>query len=161
VSFTLPNLEELEEPPTPPTEREGERLTPAGHETPGRRRTVLVVEDDPASRYGLKSLLESEGYRVVEAASLAQADEVARGSRPDAVILDITLPDGDGAEWIRLQQKKGPLRYPVLALTGITADEDRRRIEESGVHAVFQKPVNIPLLLNALEDCLTSKASSS
>jgi CheY-like chemotaxis protein len=160
VSFTLPNLEEPEEPPAPPSEREGERLTPAAHEMPGRRRKVLVVEDDAASRYGLKSLLESEGYRVVEAASLAQADEVARGQRPDAVILDITLPDGDGAEWIRLQQKKGPLRYAVLALTGVTADEDRRRIEESGVHAVFQKPVNIPLLLNALEDCLTSKTSS-
>jgi CheY-like chemotaxis protein len=161
VSFTLPNLEEPEEPPGPPPERGGERLTPVGRETPGRQRKLLVVEDDQASRYGLKSLLQSEGYHVLEAASLAQADELARGQRPDAVILDITLPDGDGAEWVRLQQKKGPLRYPVIALTGVTADEDRRRIEQSGVRAVLQKPVNIPLLLNALEDCLTSKTSSS
>jgi CheY-like chemotaxis protein len=153
VSFTLPNLEESEETAPSPRAREPE---PAGASReparPGRR--LLVVEDDQASRYGLKSLLESEGYEILEAGSLGDANEILRGRPPDAVILDITLPDGDGAEWVRLHQKKGPLPFPVIALTGVTADEDRRRIEQSGVKAVLQKPVDIPVLLAALEESM-------
>ena len=153
VSFTLPNLEEPADIGAPPARETGAAGEPAGLDSSGKPRRILVVEDDGASRYGLKSLLETEGYEVLEAASLAQADEVLRNGQPDIVIVDITLPDGDGAEWVRLARKKGPLSFPVIALTGVTADEDRRRIEQSGVCAVLQKPVDIPLLLKALKDC--------
>jgi CheY-like chemotaxis protein len=121
----------------------------------GKGRRVLVIEDDASSRYGLRSLLESEGYEVAEAASLAEAEELAFKVRPDVVVLDITLPDGDGAEWIRLLTKKeGQVPFPVIALTGITADEDTRRIEQSGVRTVLQKPVNVGLLFQALDACI-------
>jgi CheY-like chemotaxis protein len=45
--------------------------------------------------------------------------------------------------------------FPVIALTGITADEDTRRIEQSGVAAVLQKPVNVALLFEALRKGLS------
>ncbi len=151
VSFTLPNLEEPDEPQASLAGRAAAEAT-AERGASARRRRVLIIEDDASSRYGLKSLLESEGYRVLEAASLAQADDVLLRQRPDAVILDITLPDGDGAEWVRLHRKKGALPFPVIALTGVTADEDVQRIEQSRVSAVLQKPVDIPLLLKALQD---------
>jgi len=152
LSFTLPNLEEAGEPAAPAARHPAEDAETADRAAPERPRRLLVVEDDQASRYGLKSLLEAEGYAVIEAASLKQASKIVRGEPPDAAIVDITLPDGDGAEWVRQQEKKGPLPFPVIALTGITADEDRRRIEQSGVRAVLQKPVDIPLLLKALRD---------
>jgi CheY-like chemotaxis protein len=148
VSLTLPQLRGAvaEAPETPVS---GEPPGPAG-ET-GRGRKVLVVEDDASSRYGLRSLLEAEGYEVVEAALLSEAEDVVRSSPPDALILDITLPDGDGAEWLQLWTKReGRPSFPVIALTGITADEDTRRIEQSGVSAVLQKPVNVGQLLQAL-----------
>ncbi|HYT31509.1 MAG TPA: response regulator, partial [Thermoanaerobaculia bacterium] len=135
--------------------------TPEGLDAAGRSHRVLIVEDDASSRYGLKSLLESEGYRVEEAASLAEAESLAGRLRPDVVVLDITLPDGDGAEWLRLRQKKGRLEFPVIALTGVTADEDRRRIEQSGVGAVLSKPVNVNLLFEALRDCLAPKTNEA
>ena len=149
VSFTLPNLEA----PPETAAAVAEKLKTAPIAPPGSYRQVLVVEDDDASRYGLKSLLESEGYDVLEAASLGQADDALKRAAPDMVVVDITLPDGDGAEWARLQKKKGPLGFPVIALTGVTADEDRKRIEQSGVSAVLQKPVDIPLFLKVLRDC--------
>jgi CheY-like chemotaxis protein len=156
VSFTLPNLEEPAQPHTSSAADTG-ATEAAGRDVSGRRRRVLVVEDDSASRYGLKSLLESEGYRVLEAASLGEADQVVHRQRPDVVIVDITLPDGDGAEWVRLQEKKGALSFPVIALTGMTADQDVQRIEQSRVSALLQKPVDIPLLLKALRDCQETK----
>jgi CheY-like chemotaxis protein len=153
VSFTLPNLEEPAELAAAPARDARPETGPAGLDSSGRARRILVVEDDSASRYGLRSLLESEGYAVVEAASLAQADEIIRNEAPDIAIVDITLPDGDGAEWVKLQRRKGLVSFPVIALTGMTADQDRRRIEHSGVCAVLQKPVDIPLLWKALRDC--------
>lgn len=151
VSFTLPQLqfaglEVASEPEHAAVPREGET---------GKGRRILVVEDDPSSRYGLRSLLESEGYEVTEASALAEAEQIAMREPPDVVILDITLPDGDGAEWLRLLTKRegGRVPFPVIALTGITADEDTRRIKQSGVRAVLQKPVNVGLLFQTLDDC--------
>jgi CheY-like chemotaxis protein len=151
VSLTLPELHGIVEEPSAgaaqPAFAEGES---------GRGWRVLVVEDDASSRYGLKSLLESEGYEVLEASALAEAEDVVRRSPPDVLILDITLPDGDGAEWLRLKKKReGGVPFPVIALTGITADEDTRRIEQSGVSAVLQKPVNVGLLFQALRKGLS------
>ena len=155
VSFTVPQLQDVT--PTEPTEPESV-TAPRERET-GKGRRILVIEDDASSRYGLRSLLESEGYEVVEASTLAEAEEVALREPPDIVILDITLPDGDGAEWLRLLTKKeGRVPFPVIALTGITADEDRRRIEQSGVRAVLQKPVNVGLFFQALDDCVAAGA---
>jgi CheY-like chemotaxis protein len=80
---------------------------------------------------------------------------------PDVLILDITLPDGDGAEWLRLMTKReGRMPFPVIVLTGIAADEDTRRIEQAGVCAVLQKPVNVAMLLQALRDCRASAATA-
>ena len=160
VSFTLPELPEPSE-PVAGASRWSKGATPEGLDAAGRSHRVLIVEDDASSRYGLKSLLESEGYRVEEAGSLAEAESLAGRLRPDVVVLDITLPDGDGAEWVRLRQKKGRLEFPVIALTGVTADEDRRRIEQSGVGAVLSKPVNVNLLFEALRDCLAPKTNEA
>ena len=162
VSFTLPSLEEPADTGVAAPHGAAAADAPARPDSSGNPRRILVVEDDAASRYGLRSLLESEGYEVLEADSLARAEDAVRDGRPDIVVVDITLPDGDGAEWVRLSRKKGRLGFPVIALTGVTADEDRRRIEQSGVCALLQKPVDIPLLLKALKDCQEeSRASDS
>src|SRR5260370_612282 len=107
VAFTLPELPEPLEPAAGAAERWSKGATPAGLDAAGRSHRVLIVEDDASSRYGLKSLLESEGYRVEEAGSLAEAESLAGRLRPDVVVLDITLPDRDRAGWLRLRQKKG------------------------------------------------------
>jgi len=74
----------------------------------------------------------------------------------EVVLLDITLPDGDGASWLSSLRERGLASFPVIALTGVTADEDRRRIERSGVRAVLPKPVNVPLLFETLRECVQS-----
>ncbi|MFN2386500.1 MAG: response regulator, partial [Thermoanaerobaculia bacterium] len=104
VSFTLPELSEAEAAPAETRRPVPEAPRPGPIEKAWR---VMIVEDDEASRYGLKSVLESEGYSVVEAASLAEAEQKSRQQQPDVAILDITLPDGDGAEWLELARKRG------------------------------------------------------
>lgn len=158
VSFTLPQLPSTSEAGAP-AERWKRGPVPSGVATTGRAHRVLIVEDDASSRYGLKSLLESEGYEILEASDLAEADARLAEGGCEVVILDITLPDGDGAAWLAARQSRGVANFPVIALTGVTADEDRRRIERAGVSAVLHKPVNVHLLFDALRGCFEPTAS--
>jgi CheY-like chemotaxis protein len=153
ISFTLPLQKETGAASPPPPERRTPAAVPAGIDRAGRARRVLIVEDDSASRYGLKSLLDSEGFAVLEAGSLSETEEVLGRERPDVLVLDITLPDGDGAEWLQRRRRERTLAIPVIAVTGVTADQDRRRIEEAGVAAVLHKPVDIGQLFEALRGC--------
>jgi signal transduction histidine kinase len=119
---------------------------------PTRELRVLIVEDDESSRYGLRSLLEMEGYRADEAADAAQARERLRARRYDAVFMDVSLPDAEGTALIsEIRADPATRSLPVLALTGKTADEDRRAIEAAGATAYLSKPVNVKAMLRALQ----------
>ena len=150
LSFTLPEL-----PAVPDTERPAEPVSRIGGRVGSRKPTILIVEDDHASRYGLAALLTSEAYEVREAGNLKEAEAILADFRPEALILDITLPDGDGAVWLRDRLDRTPDFSPVIALTGVTADEDTRRIESAGVRKVLTKPVNVALLLSSLRELLS------
>jgi DNA-binding response OmpR family regulator/anti-sigma regulatory factor (Ser/Thr protein kinase) len=124
----------------------------------GRQPRVLVVEDDEASRYGMQALLESEGYAVIAAGTLKAAEAALTAGELDVVLLDVTLPDGDGAIWLESRRRADAETPPVLALTGVTADEDTRRIQQSGVRRVLTKPVNVTQLLLILKETLEPDA---
>ena len=121
----------------------------------GRRARILVVEDDEASRYGMHALLESEGYAVETAGSLGEAEESLARAEADVILLDVTLPDGDGAAWLQRRASRSDATPPVLALTGVT---DTRRIRDSGVERILTKPVNVTQLLLVLKETLDRPA---
>jgi CheY-like chemotaxis protein len=150
VTVTLPQLPES----AGPEPRSAGVAYSESEVEPGRRR-LLVVEDDPSSRYGLRELLGTEGFRVGAVGTLADADESLASNEWDAVILDVTLPDGDGAHWLSARRKNGRPTPPVIVLTGATSDADRRRIEAADVAAVLHKPVSLGALFDALGRCLS------
>jgi DNA-binding response OmpR family regulator len=106
----------------------------------------------------MQALLESEGYSVVAAGTLKAAEAALTAGELDVVLLDVTLPDGDGAIWLESRRRAGAETPPVLALTGVTADEDTRRIQQSGVRRVLTKPVNVTQLLLILKETLEPDA---
>ncbi|HEY4219872.1 MAG TPA: response regulator, partial [Myxococcota bacterium] len=69
--------------------------------TSGIEPLVLVVEDDPQMRRFLRTALISNGFRIVEAETAAEALALAPGHNPDLVLLDLGLPDGDGIDVTR------------------------------------------------------------
>ncbi|HEX4441042.1 MAG TPA: response regulator [Thermoanaerobaculia bacterium] len=147
VTFTVPEL-----PAEAVIEADDRAAAASPRPEPSRRARVLIVEDDHASRYGLRALLESEGYDVNEASTLQEAELELRRTPPEVVILDITLPDGDGAVWLQRRTEKESFAPAVIALTGVTADADTRRIDAAGVRTVLTKPVNVTQLLLTLRD---------
>ena len=131
-------------------------LAPGG----GRRPHILVAEDDEASRHALSALLEHEGFRVETARSLAETEAALGAAAPDLLILDVRLPDGDGAAWLARRRTRTVPMPPVIALTGVTAGDDTKRLREAGVRVVLPKPANVTRLLRAIQQVLEDEATS-
>ena len=106
---------------------------------------VLVVEDDPGIRNVLRTLLEAQRYRVVEAASGARAVIEARSHRPDLVIVDLGLPDCDGQTVVR--DIRSFSAVPVLVLSARTMESDKIAALDAGADDYVAKPFSAPELL--------------
>jgi DNA-binding NtrC family response regulator len=117
------------------------------------RNKVLVVEDDSAIRFGITEYLESQGYIVREAEGCIEAEVTFRSSRPDAVISDYRLPDGNALELLpRLRNIDADI--PVILLTGHgTVDLAVQAIKEGADH-FLTKPLALPALQVVLERTL-------
>ncbi|GBQ80729.1 response regulator transcription factor [Acetobacter malorum] len=115
-------------------------------------RPILVVDDDRILRQTLVEQLQLEGeFTVQEAASLAEAREKLKApdSRFDALLLDVSLPDGDGRDFCAELRKDG-LRMPIIMLTGSDDEADIVRGLDAGANDYVAKPFRIAELLARL-----------
>lgn len=131
---------------------EGDTLE--GADAPPMRLRVLVVDDNREHTDSLALYLRMKGHAVRTAYDAASALTWAAGFAPDAVLLDIGMPDVDGLEvGRRLRAADGGERLVIVAVTGYGQAEDRRRSEEAGFDAHLVKPVDptsLPTLLDSL-----------
>jgi len=119
-------------------------------ETPQRR--VLVVEDDADTRELLREFLRRAGFAVVEAGDGAAGLRQLYASRPDLVILDISLPRLDG--WKTLERIRDLSDVPVLVLTAHSLELERVRALNSGADDYVTKPFGRQELLARIEALL-------
>jgi len=116
--------------------------------------TVLVCEDDPATRAVISDLLSSHGYVVLGAASGEEALTLAAQQVPAAVLMDLTLPGLDGWTAIaRLRADERTRDVPVLVVSGA-----RPSLPTAGVAAWLTKPLDVAGLLAALEGVIVAGA---
>ena len=106
---------------------------------------VLIVEDDAAIQQILRLLFEGNGFRVVIADTAVRGESEARLHRPDAVVVDLGLPDGDGVEVIAAIRLWSPV--PILVLSARTAEAQRLEAFERGADDYVAKPFSAPELL--------------
>src|SRR5271155_3479320 len=88
-------------------------------------KTILIVDDEPAARYGLRRALEAK-YRVVEADSTETARGALKTEQPDLVLLDVVLPGQSGLEFLRWMRESGS-ELPVLMVSAL--DTARKAVE--------------------------------
>ncbi len=115
-------------------------------------RPILIVDDDNALREELAAQLQVDGeFTAEEASSVADAETKlrAREQRVDAIILDVSLPDGDGRDLCAALRKQG-LRMPIIMLTGSDEEADVVRGLESGANDYIAKPFRLNELLARL-----------
>ena len=81
---------------------------------------ILIMDDDPAFRDGLRETLEDLGHAVLQAGSAREGLALMRRTPPDAVFLDYRMPDADGLSILRTLREQGPSPAPpVVMLTAL------------------------------------------
>lgn len=108
-------------------------------------RTVLVVEDEPQIRRFVRSALEAEGWQVHEAGTLREGLSAAGTRRPDLLVLDLGLPDGDGVDLIR--DVRGWSAVPIIVLSARTDEADKIAALDAGADDYLTKPFGTGELL--------------
>jgi CheY-like chemotaxis protein len=120
-----------------------------------RRRTVLIVEDEPDLLDFAQVTLRLGGYRPVPVSEGGAVLAAARESRPDVVLLDLRLPGIDGWEVLaELRADAALQRVPVVILTAMAEPEGRERAQADGVAGYLVKPVSASALLAAVGKAL-------
>jgi DNA-binding NtrC family response regulator len=112
--------------------------------------SLLLVEDERLLRWALATRLQSAGYVVEEAATLAAADSYLQQNRPDVVLLDVNLPDGNGLDFLERQQEKLAETH-VIVFTAEGRIEDAVRAVKLGAIDFLAKPVDQTELLRRIE----------
>ncbi len=123
--------------------------------------TVLVVDDDPDYREGLRHILESAGYRVLVAETGAEGLEVSGSERPPVVIVDLILPDANGIGICYALKHDRRFAGPkVAALTARNDDQARAWAEAAGVDAFMVKPSDPGQVVHLVRDLAAARASA-
>jgi DNA-binding NtrC family response regulator len=111
-------------------------------------RTALVVEDDAALRTAIATFLRSRDMRVVTAGTASEALAQLRG-RPDVVVLDVMLPDGDSFRVLEQAAVSAPAPIRV-AMSGEATPKEAFRLAKLGVRQFLQKPVSLDQIWDAI-----------
>ncbi|WP_347254052.1 two-component system response regulator KdpE [Leminorella grimontii] len=111
---------------------------------PGTK-TVLIVEDEKEIRRFVRSALEEEGYRVFESETLQRGLMDAATRRPNLIVLDLGLPDGDGQNFIL--DVRGWSNVPIIVLSARTDEEQKVNALDAGANDYLVKPFGISELM--------------
>ena len=104
-------------------------------------RTILIVDDNQTDRSRLERVLTSAGYQVSSAASGLQALEAVKRSRPDAILMDVNMPEMDGFAATRaLRGDAGTKDIPVVLVTAKNQKADRAWGQMLGAKGYVTKP---------------------
>ena len=126
------------------------------------KRRILIVDDDRDGTHLIKVLLEKIGpYLALEENDAAKAHQSARNFRPDLILLDIMMPQRDGGEIAtQIEADPGLQRTAIIFLTAlVTKAEAKAGLHIQG-HPVLAKPIDIPELINRVEENLPAHMAS-
>lgn len=119
---------------------------------------IVIVDDEPAIRRLLRTALERAGYAVVDASNAREAMSALDIDRPDAILLDLGLPDRDGLELVPLVAKAG---VPLLVISAREATQEKIAALDLGADDYVTKPFDTDEVLARLRRALRQSVNSN
>lgn len=116
------------------------------------RYKVLVIEDEPKIRSFVKTVLETNGYKMIPADTYAMGTTMFMSHTPDIVILDLGLPDADGIDFISFVRKTSAV--PIIVLSARTGEQDKVSALDMGANDYITKPFGTAELLARIRAAL-------
>lgn len=123
------------------------------------RQRILVVEDEPELRRFQVATLEREGFEVYEAGTQERGLVEAATRRPDMLVLDLGLPDGDGVDLIR--QLRGWSDVPIIVVSARTDEADKVQALDAGADDYLVKPFGVGELMARVRAHFRRRATAS
>ena len=121
---------------------------------------ILLVEDNHDVRALLALFMKRLGYTVLEAATGLEAIDLASTVQPDLIMMDLRLPEMNGAETTaRLKANPSTRDIPLLVITASGASIDRRRALDAGAAEILLKPIDVTTLSNVLRRYLSARTT--
>ena len=118
--------------------------TPARERAEREERLVLIVDDNEKNRSLAGEVLRAAGFRTLEAGTAAEGITIATEHLPDVILMDLQLPDMDGADAARcLADGTRTARIPVVALSAHRLERDDDRFCAPGFAGYLQKPIDV------------------
>ena len=121
---------------------------------------VLIIDDERSIRNSLGEILSDEGYNVTVAANSQEARVAIHSCHPDAILLDIWMPDTDGMSLLKEWASQGPLPCPIIMMSGHANIDMAVEATKFGAFTFLEKPTSIKTLVDTLKAALTAKPSS-
>jgi two-component system KDP operon response regulator KdpE len=119
---------------------------------------VLVVEDDREIRTLMQSSLSVEGFVVQTAVSISEAGALLQHDAPDVMLLDLGLPDGDGADLVREIRRHSSL--PIIVVSARHQEAQKIRVLDEGADDYLTKPFSVAELLARIRVALRHRGTS-
>jgi CheY-like chemotaxis protein len=123
---------------------------------------VLLIEDNPLNLKLAREVLQADGFRTIEAGTAREGIALARNERPDAILMDIRLPDIDGVGALgHLRALPETRDIPVAAVTANAMKGDREGLLRAGFDAYIAKPIEVWLLPEQVRSLVSSPSRES
>jgi len=119
--------------------------------------TILLIDNDSDQNISTRSALERKRYTVHTVTDYAEAHKVMREAKPDVIVMEAALPDGDGFTFCR--EIRGQTSAYILFLTGKTDNEDAKQGLRSGGDMYVTKPFHMPELMARIEAAMWRRRS--
>ncbi len=119
--------------------------------------SILVVDDEPTIRDFMRTILEDEGHRALEAGDGVEALAALEASAVDLMILDVMMPKMDGLQVCNhVRQSNSISHLPIIMISANDHSSMRETCLECGANAFFAKPMPFDELLDSVRDLLPS-----
>lgn len=116
------------------------------------KKKILIVDDDPRNIFALKLTLKARGYAVESSTMAQEALEMLKAGTSYIVLMDMMMPGIDGYEAVRMIRNSPEINHiPVIAVTAQAMAEDRQKCLEAGADDYVSKPIDVDLLIKAIE----------
>jgi len=120
-------------------------------------KVILIVEDDPKSLTLTRDLLKISGYTTIEATDGKQGVELAKGAKPDLILMDIMMPKMDGyAACHDIKADPVTRNIPVVMLTAVGYELNKKLAKQVGADGYVTKPFSRQELIDAISPLLAS-----
>jgi len=115
---------------------------------------ILIVDDDPNNIFALRLTLKARKYELKSCMMAEDAISILKDDQDICIVLmDMMMPDMDGYEAIRIIRNTPAISsIPIIAVTAQAMEEDRAKCLEAGAQDYIKKPIDVDLLLTAIEE---------